>query len=50
MNTQLTYRGHSYAVPVATMPIVESELKLTTRYRGVRITIQQYQLQVATLN
>ncbi len=47
MSIQLTYRGHSYNAPVAAMPIVKSELKLTTTYRGVPTTVQQYQFQVA---
>lgn len=50
MITQLTYRGHSYNPPVAAMPVVKSELKITTTYRGVRTTVQQYQFQVAKLD
>ena len=49
MSTQLTYRGHSYNVPVAAMPIVKSQLRITTTYRGVRTTVQQYQFLVAKL-
>lgn len=47
MNTQLTYRGCSYNAPVAAMPIVKSEIKITTTYRGAYTTVKQYQFQDA---
>ncbi|MGP1387428.1 MAG: DUF4278 domain-containing protein [Thainema sp.] len=47
MTTQLTYRDCSYNAPVAAMPLIKSELTITTTYRGVRTTVKQYQFQGA---